>query len=116
MKPVAQRNGSAGPLRLFCQSLDQSAPLDNQVRMFQGNIRATPIREQFEAPDLVDDASLRSRAKQVPHPMRYDKRPRCRLECFNALEHAHGYAFTGQQSGCKKSSGGPANYGDVLIV
>jgi len=95
VKPVTQRNGNAGPLRLIRQSLDQSAPLDNQVWMFQGNIGATPIRKQLEAPDFVDDASPCCGAEQVPHAMRNDESPLRRLERFNALKHAHGYAFTG---------------------
>jgi hypothetical protein len=96
--------------------LDQSASLDNQVRIFQGNIGAAPICKQFEAPDFIDDASLRSRAKQVPHPMRHNERPLRRLERFDTLKHTDGYAFTGKQRGCKKAGGGTADYGDVLVA
>ena len=95
VKTVAKRNGSPGPLRLFRQPLDQSAPLDYQVRMFQGNVGAASIRKQLEASDFVDDASLRRAPEQVSHSIRNDQRALRRLERFDALEHANGYAFTG---------------------
>ena len=58
VKTPAEFDRGAGSLRFLRQISGSSAPLDDQVRMFQGNSSGAAVGKKLEAAYLVDDAAF----------------------------------------------------------
>src|SRR5271170_1630279 len=96
MKTPPQFQSGARPPRLFRQSLYQSPPLDNQIRLLQFKSRRPPIRKKLEPPNLVNNTSFRRAPQQRAHPVRHNQRPLRRLQRLDPLVHPHSHALPRQ--------------------
>jgi hypothetical protein len=101
MEATAQFQRGPGRLRFVRQTLNQRAPLNDEIRLLQRDGCSAAIGEKFEAANLVDDTRFGRASQQPSHPVSDDERPRGWLKRFDAFEHAHWNALARQQRGCK---------------
>jgi hypothetical protein len=116
MEAAAEFDAGACFAGFVGKALDERAPLDDEVGVFQRKRGEAAVGEKFKAANFVNDAVFGGGAEQIAHAMGDDQSAFGRLQIFDALENADGNAFSSEDGRREKARSGTADDGDASVV